>query len=65
MLNEESWNEYLNSDDPTIDAALNVFNSNTAFPKLPAAKPAVKGKTSMVKPKVFDNDFYRICTPKA
>jgi len=65
MLNEESWNEYLNSDDPTIDAALNVFNSNTAFPKLPAAKPAAKGKTSMVKPKVFDNDFYRICTPKA
>jgi carboxyl-terminal processing protease len=65
MLDEESWNEYLNSDDPTIDAALNVFNNNSAFPKLPATKPATKGKTSMVKLKVFDNDIYRVFTQKA
>ena len=61
MMNEEAWNEYLNSDDPTIDAALNVFKTNSAFPKLPPAKPDNKGKTSMVNSKGFDNSLYRIC----
>src|SRR5574344_1771631 len=65
MMNEEAWNEYLNSDDPTIDAALNVFKSNSAFPKLPPAKPVNKGKTSMVKSQGFDNSLYRIYTGKA
>ncbi len=65
MMNEEAWNEYLNSDDPTIDAALNVFKSNSAFPKLPPAKPVNKGKTSMVKSQGFDNSLYRIYTGNA
>lgn len=65
MMNEEAWNEYLNSDDPTIDAALNVFKSNSAFPKLPPAKPGNKGKTSMIKSKEFDNSLYRIGTGNA
>jgi carboxyl-terminal processing protease len=42
MLDEEAWNEYLNSDDPTISAALHVFSTNSAFPKLPTAKPITK-----------------------
>lgn len=33
MLDEESWNEYLNSDDPTINEALKIIRSNSAFPK--------------------------------
>lgn len=65
MMNEEAWNEYLNSDDPTIDAALNVFKSNSAFPKLPPAKPVNKGETSMVKSQGFDNSLYRIYTGNA
>ena len=65
MMNEEAWNEYLNSDDPTIDAALNVFKTNSAFPKLPSAKPDNKGKTSMVNSKGFDNSLYRICVGNA
>ena len=33
MLDEEAWNEYLNSDDPTIDEALKIIRSDSAFPK--------------------------------
>ncbi|MBR6980411.1 MAG: S41 family peptidase [Prevotella sp.] len=33
MLDEEAWMEYLNTDDPTIRATLEVFKNNAAFPK--------------------------------
>ena len=38
MLDEQAWTEYINSDDPTVAAALGVFARNAAFPKKPAAK---------------------------
>ena len=38
MLDEQAWTEYINQDDPTIIAALKVFQANAAFPKKPAAK---------------------------
>lgn len=34
MLNEEAWYEYLNQDDPVIDAALKVFREGKAFPSV-------------------------------
>ena len=33
MLDEGSWMEYLNSDDPVIRKTLDVFKNNAAFPK--------------------------------
>lgn len=38
MLDEQAWTEYINADDPTVAAALSVFNNNAAFPKKPMAK---------------------------
>lgn len=35
MLDEQAWTEYINQDDPTIRAALQVFKNNAAFPKKP------------------------------
>ena len=35
MLDEQAWTEYINQDDPTIMAALQVFKNNAAFPKKP------------------------------
>lgn len=39
MLDEQAWTEYINQDDPVIEATLNVFKNNAAFPKAPAKKP--------------------------
>ena len=33
MLDESSWMEYLNEDDPTIKSTLDVFKKGAAFPK--------------------------------
>ena len=33
MLNEEAWTEFINSDDPAIDATVKVFEEKAAFPK--------------------------------
>ena len=44
MLDDNAWTQYINKDDKVIDAALNVFRNNAAFPKKPATKPAQKGK---------------------
>lgn len=38
ILDEEAWNEYLNLEDPTVKAALNVFKNHAAFPKKPLGK---------------------------
>ena len=35
MLDEQSLMEYLNQDDPTLKAAIEVFKRNEAFPKKP------------------------------
>ena len=32
MLDEQAWNEYLNRDDKTVEAAINAFKDNRAFP---------------------------------
>ncbi len=42
MLDEQAWTEYINQDDPTIMAALQVFKNNAAFPKKPVV--GAKGK---------------------
>ncbi|MCH4148105.1 MAG: S41 family peptidase [Prevotella sp.] len=44
ILDEEAWNEYLNLDDPAINAAKRVFANHAAFPKAPQKKTAAKGK---------------------
>lgn len=36
ILDEQAWNEFVNADDPTIQAALRVFQTGN-FPKRPAA----------------------------
>ena len=33
MLDEESWTEYLNQDDPAIMETLRLFRNNASFPK--------------------------------
>jgi len=40
MLNEDAWTEYLNQDDPAIIETRRVFDSDSAFPKAPAADAA-------------------------
>ena len=42
MLDEQAWTEYINQDDSTIRAALQVFKNNAAFPKKPVV--GAKGK---------------------
>ncbi len=43
ILDEQAWNEFLNRDDPTIKAALEVFSKHEAFPQKPKpAKPKNK-----------------------
>lgn len=51
MLDEEAWNQYLNQNDPVITKTLEVFKTNSAFPKKPAPKtPTSKSKkTAFVK----------------
>jgi carboxyl-terminal processing protease len=34
MLDEQSWQIYLNKDDPAVKEALRVLNAGEAFPKL-------------------------------
>lgn len=51
MLDEEAWNQYLNQNDPVITKTLEVFKTNSAFPKKPESKtPTSKSKkTAFVK----------------
>ena len=44
MLDEQAWTEYINQDDPTIRAALQVFKNNAAFPKKPVVGARGKKK---------------------
>ena len=44
MLDEQAWTEYINQDDPTVRAALQVFKNNAAFPKKPVGVKAKKKK---------------------
>ena len=54
VLDEEAWNQYLNQNDPVITKTLEVFKTNSAFPKKPAPKtPTSKNKkTAFVKHEV-------------
>lgn len=51
MLDEEAWNQYLNQNDPVITKTLEVFKTNSAFPKKPEPKTPTskKKKTAFVK----------------
>ena len=42
IMNEETWMEYLNEDDPVIEETLKVFRSNSAFPTAPATNNDMK-----------------------
>ncbi len=47
IFDEGAWTEYLNMDDPAVNAALEVFRNKAAFPrKEGAAKDADKGKNT-------------------
>lgn len=35
MLDEEAWNEYLNMEDPTVKAALDIIKKGSTFPQKP------------------------------
>lgn len=48
IMDEDAWIQYINLDDNVIKAAINVFNSNAAFPRKPEkAKDGKNGKTAM------------------
>ncbi len=53
MLDEESWIEYLNLGDPTVEKALEIFKAGKAFPQRPKATAGKggKGKTAMSLPR--------------
>ena len=38
MLDESAWHQYINQDDPTVKAALDVFKRKEAFPQRPEPK---------------------------
>ncbi|MBR5063062.1 MAG: S41 family peptidase [Prevotella sp.] len=57
MLNEESWNEYINQFDHVIDEALKVFKNNAAFPTKPEEATEENGKQKKVAS--VDNSFHR------
>jgi carboxyl-terminal processing protease len=44
MLDEESWTEYLNDDDPAIRETLRVFRDGESFPKPDASSEQQKKK---------------------
>ena len=42
ILDESAWTQYLNQDDKAIEAALNAFKNNAAFPQKPEPKDTTK-----------------------
>ena len=53
MLDEEAWMQYINSDDPTIKSAQDVFKHKAAFPKK-ADKKSNKNKIAWSGSRKFD-----------
>ena len=61
MLDEQSWLQYLNQDDPAVGEALRVFRDGESFPKAPenksdtkkAAKVAMNGVHPFVGYKLY------------
>ncbi len=51
ILDEQDWLEYLNQDDPAIDATLKVFKAGKAFPEPPAD---AKGKATAMSAHAYD-----------
>ncbi len=39
MLDENSWHQYINQDDPVMMKALQIFSEGTSFPKRPEEQP--------------------------
>lgn len=44
MLDEQAWMEYINQDDPTIEATLKVFKEKKAFPQVSNDEPKDNNK---------------------
>ena len=55
ILDEKAWTQYINGDDKVIDAALNVFKNNAAFPKKPQPAPKDATKKAAAKGKKLHN----------
>lgn len=55
ILDEKAWTQYINGDDKVIDAALNVFKNNAAFPKKPQPAPKAATKKAAAKGKKLHN----------
>ena len=48
ILNEAAWSEYLNQDDPTVKAALEILKKKEAFPQKPVQKKEQSRKVASV-----------------
>ena len=55
ILDEKAWTQYINGDDKVIDAALNVFKNNAAFPKKPQPAPKAATKKTAARGKKLHN----------
>ena len=54
MMDEQSWTEYINLDDPVVNAALRVMRSGSAFPKAPQKAGGDKDKVAFSGQGMFD-----------
>lgn len=54
VLDEEAWNKYLNQNDETIKAAMDVFRTQSAFPQKPEMHPQKGSRTAFAPQKGTD-----------
>ena len=54
MMDEQAWTEYINLDDPVVNAALRVMRNGSAFPKAPQKAGGDKDKVAFSGQGMFD-----------
>ncbi len=54
MMDEQAWTEYINLDDPVVNAALRVMRNGSAFPKAPQKAGGEKDKVAFSGSGMFD-----------
>jgi carboxyl-terminal processing protease len=62
MLDESSWNQYINQDDPVIREALKVFKDNASFPTKPEQQKTGKKQQKVAQGngmRYIETDLYR------
>ncbi len=52
MLDESAWHQYINQDDPTVKAALDVFKRKEAFPKRPEPNQRIEKRPTPPYPTI-------------